>query len=76
MSLSVTDDYIMPSMPPIPPGIPAGMGLSSGISPTMQSVVRMRPATLAAFCRAVRVTFAGSRTPISIMSPKAPVCAL
>ena len=28
MSLSVTDDYIMPSMPPIPPGIPAGMGLS------------------------------------------------
>ena len=60
-------DYIigMPSVPPM-----AGIGaLSSGMSPIMQSVVRIKLATEAAFCKAVRVTFVGSSTPISIMSP-------
>jgi hypothetical protein len=35
-----------------------------------------RPATEAAFCSARRVTFVGSRMPISSLSPQAPVPAL
>lgn len=66
-------DYIIGSMPPIPPMPGAMAGLSSGMSATMQSVVRIRPATEAAFCRAVRVTLVGSRTPISTRSPYSPV---
>jgi hypothetical protein len=38
-------------------------GLSSGSSLTITSVVIMRPATEAAACTAVRVTFAGSGIP-------------
>ena len=37
------------------------------------SVMRMRAATEAADCSAVRVTFTGSLTPISIMLPYSPV---
>lgn len=66
-------DYIPMPMPPIPPMPPmSGMppaGLSSTSSATMQSVVSIRPATEAAFCRAERVTLVGSSTPISTMSP-------
>ena len=62
--------YIMPPMPPMPPisGI-AGAALSSGMSATIASVVIIRPPMDAAACSAERVTFAGSRIPISIMSP-------
>ena len=65
----------MPGIPPIPPPMPIGgiAGLSSGMSAIMHSVVRIKLATEAAFCRAVRVTLVGSRTPISIMSPYSPV---
>jgi hypothetical protein len=42
----------------------------------MASVVIIRPAIEAAFCRAVRVTLVGSRMPIAIMSPYSPVAAL
>jgi len=35
----------------------------------MHSVVNINDATDAAFCNAVRVTFVGSKMPISIMSP-------
>ena len=71
-------DYIMPPIPPIPPisGI-AGIGASSfGISVTIASVVIIIPATEPAACIAVLVTLAGSRIPISIMSPYSPVAAL
>jgi hypothetical protein len=69
VSLSAGWTYIMsmPPMPPMPPGI-AGAS-SFGSSATMQSVVSIRPATEAAFCRAERVTLVGSSTPISTMSP-------
>ena len=40
------------------------------------SVVSKSPATDAAFCRAERVTLAGSMTPISIRSPYSSVRAL
>ena len=40
----------------------AGLGFS-GLSATMASVVSSRPAMEAAFCRAERVTLAGSMTP-------------
>ena len=63
--LSEGADYIMPPMPPCPPG--AGAGLSSGLSATTHSVVRRRAATEAAFSRARRVTFVGSMIPDSIM---------
>ena len=63
LSGAKTNYMPMPLMPPMPPGI-AGLPLSSsGISETMASVVSIRPAIEAAFCRAVRVTFAGSITP-------------
>lgn len=42
----------------------------------MQSVVRIRLAMEAAFCRANRVTLAGSITPICSKSPYARVAAL
>jgi len=58
----------MPPMPPIPPPPPIGLS-SFGASATIASVVRMRPATDAAFCSAKRVTLVGSSTPISTMSP-------
>ncbi len=74
--------YIMPPMPPMPPIPPGGIpGMppplsSSGCSATMHSVVRSRPATLAAFCRAKRVTLAGSMTPALIRSSYYSVSAL
>ena len=62
-------------MPPMS-GI-GGIGASSfGISVTMASVVIIIPATEPAACNAVLVTFAGSRIPISIMSPNSPDAAL
>jgi hypothetical protein len=65
----LTGDYIpMPPMPPIPPGIAGLLLSSSGISETMASVVSIKPAIDAAFCNAVRVTFAGSITPASTRS--------
>ena len=56
--------YIMP-MPPAPP---AGIaGVSSLMLATTDSVVSSVLATLVAFCRALLVTFAGSRIPASII---------
>jgi hypothetical protein len=49
---------------------------SLGRSATRHSVVSMRPATEAAFWRAVRTTLAGSMTPCSRRSPYSPVAAL
>ena len=46
------------------------------ISLTTASVVRSRPATLAAFWRAIRSTFSGTITPIFTMSPYSSVNAL
>jgi hypothetical protein len=57
----------MPPMPPIPP--PPWECSSFGNSATMASVVRIRPATDAAFCSAQRATLVGSTTPISMRSP-------
>ncbi len=54
----------MPPMPPMPPMSGAPIGASSfGRSATMASVVIIRPAMDAAFCRAERVTFVVSRMP-------------
>jgi hypothetical protein len=47
----------------MPPGMPPASPFSSETPAIMASVVSMRPAIEAAFCRAVRVTFAGSMTP-------------
>ena len=53
-------------IPPIPP---AGIaGVSSLMLATAASVVRKLLATLVAFCRALLVTFAGSKMPPSTMS--------
>ncbi len=52
----------------MPAGERAGLS-SAGASATVASVVRIRPATEAAFCSAVRVTLVGSITPISTRSP-------
>ena len=56
--------------PPIPPPMPwwswpspPPSSSAFGISTTSESVVRSRADTLAAFCRAVRTTLAGSITP-------------
>jgi hypothetical protein len=65
--------YIMSSMPA--PGI-GGAFSSFGSSAIIASVVRMSPATDAAFCSAERVTLVGSRTPNLTMSPNSPVAAL
>ena len=55
--------YIIPPMP-----TPAGIaGVSSLMFATQLSVVRNVDATLVAFCRALLVTFAGSRMPASTM---------
>ncbi len=54
-------------MPPPPP--PCEWPSSFGNSATIASVVRIRPATDAAFCSAQRVTLVGSSTPISTRSP-------
>src|SRR5690606_3391913 len=70
--------YMPMPMSPMPPMPPIGgiIGFSSASSPTMQSVVSIRPATEAAFWSAVRVTLVGSSTPISTMSPYSPEAAL
>ncbi len=65
----------MPPIPPIPP-ISGAAGLSSGMSVIMHSVVNIKPATEAACSSAERVTLAGSRIPISNISPYSPVAAL
>ena len=55
---------------------PPVLSLSSGLSAMTASVVRNIAATEAAFCRAERVTFAGSTIPASIMLTHSPVAAL
>lgn len=58
---------------------PAEAGVDSffsGFSATTASVVRMRAPMEAAFCRAERVTLAGSTMPASTMSTNSPVAAL
>ena len=56
--------YIIPGMPPgIPPGIAGAALAGSGLSETSVSVVSTRDAIEAAFCKAVRVTLAGSTMP-------------
>ncbi len=57
--------YIMPPMP-APAAGPAGA--SSLMLATADSVVSRVDATLVAFCRALLVTFAGSRMPASTIS--------
>ena len=52
-----------------PCGSGGAAGLSSGISTMVASVVSIKPAIEAAFCRAVRVTLAGSMTPSATKSP-------
>ena len=49
---------------------------SFGRSATRHSVVSIRPATLAAFCSAVRTTFTGSMTPCARRLPYWSVAAL
>src|SRR5688572_3075040 len=68
----------IPPMPPMPPPCPWPpiAGSSFGSSATIASVVRMRLATEAAFCSAVRATLVGSNTPICTRSPYSPDCAL
>ena len=51
-----------------PPGGIAGAGFFSGISPTIASLVNIRPATDAASCSAVRTTLVGSMIPALNMS--------
>jgi hypothetical protein len=58
-------------MPPMPPS-----AFSSWTSAIIVSVVSIRPAIEAAFCRAVRVTFAGSMTPAATRSSYFSVAAL
>ena len=55
-------------IPPIPPAGIAGAGVSSLISATADSVVRNVDATEVAFCRALLVTFTGSRMPADTIS--------
>src|ERR1700733_12405259 len=57
-----------------PPGA-AGAGFFSGFSAMTASVVRNSAAMEAAFCRAERVTFAGSMMPALNMSTYSPVAA-
>jgi hypothetical protein len=56
---------IQKSMPPMPPGPPAGGDVLAGRSATIASVVISREATEAAPCRAVRTTLVGSMMPAS-----------
>ncbi len=59
-------NYIIPGIPPpIPPGIPP---CSSGMSISAHSVVKIIPATEAAFSKATLVTFLGSIIPAFSMS--------
>ena len=57
-------------------GMAGAGGASSSTSVIIHSVVIMRPATDAAACKAVRVTFAGSGSPNASMSPYSPLAAL
>jgi hypothetical protein len=71
-TLEAAGNYMpMPPIPPMPPmsGMPPAPDSSLGASETMHSVVNIKEATDAAFCKAVRVTLVGSKMPISIMSP-------
>ena len=61
--------------PPMSPPGAAGAAFS-GLSATTASVVRKRPAMLAAFCSAERVTLAGSMMPAAMRSTYSPVAAL
>ena len=61
--------YIIPSIPPMPPGGIAGPLSFFGFSATVASVVISNPAIDAAFCSAARTTFVGSRIPIFTKSP-------
>ena len=61
--------YIIPSIPPMPPGGIAGPLSFFGFSATVASVVINNPAIDAAFCNAARTTFVGSRIPIFTRSP-------
>ena len=63
----------MPPMSSPPPGI-AGADFS-GLSAMTASVVRNRAAIDAAFCRADRVTFAGSMMPAATRSTYSPLAA-
>ena len=59
----------------IPPGGMAGIASFCGMSEIRDSVVRIMPATLAAFSRADLVTLVGSTMPNSIMLPYWPLSA-
>src|SRR6185312_1078594 len=65
-SYTATDPYIIPLMSGMPPPAPAPS--FSGTSATIASVVRMFLAIEAAFCRAERVTIAGSMMPSATRS--------
>ena len=62
-------------MPSMPAAGAAGC-FSSGLSVIIHSVVSKSPATLAAFCRAERVTLVGSTTPALSRSSNFPVATL
>ena len=64
--LLLSRHYIIPGMPPIA-GAAVAAPSGAGLSATRVSVVRTIAAMLAAFCRAERVTLAGSTIPASIM---------
>ena len=63
-------------MPPIPPGGIAGASFFSGRSVTKHSVVKTITATEAQFCKAERVTLAGSTIPAVNIDSNSPVKAL
>ena len=65
----------MPGIPP-PPPIGGMAGASSLMSIRAHSVVKIIPATEAAFSRATRVTFLGSIIPSLSISTKVPSLAL
>ena len=71
----LSEAVIMPPIPPMPPMSGAGAAACFGQFVTMHSVVIIMPATEAPPA-VERVTFAGSRIPISSMSPYSPVPAL
>ena len=63
--------YIIPGIPP-PPPIGGIAGASSLMSTKAHSVVKIIPATEAAFSKATRATFLGSMIPSLSMSTKVP----
>ena len=66
---SVGADQYMPPMPPaLAAAAAAASAAGSGLSATMDSVVRTQAPMDAAFSSAVRVTFVGSTIPAGIMS--------